>query len=201
MPTWYKTFCAGENMEYFNYSAIDAINYYAKESGIRVSDLQDSYNVVKNKGGVQAAFEIEKEEPYLYIFNEIWLFEKTHNNNYLLIQGYNSKEPLKNMKFATKLLALNLKNEKVDSLKNQKTTLFIFKVDNDTAKWVDQGVLDDVIGKNKVINPYLHKFKDICYRKSAYFHSEVENGKRVFKTMEKDKDGSHKVKKVSDKPE
>ena len=45
----------------------------------------------------------------------------------------------------------------------------------------------------------LANFKDIMHRAPIFIQSEMVNGKRVFKTMEKGKDGHKKIKE-SDKP-
>ena len=205
IPVWYKTFCAEMNMDYFKNYSKEAIHYFSSELRLTESDLKNMQNIVVNAGGFQEYFKKNNpEDKYFYVFGEIWLTSKNNNINYLIIQGFNSKTQIQNLNFSSKIIEKNIKNEEVDSLiYSIGRSSIIFKVINDTLKWIDQNnTADNIILDNKhSLDPDLHTFKDMCYKKPKFFQSEIENGKRMFKTMEKDKDGSHKVKKVSDKPE
>jgi len=202
IPVWYKTFCADTNVEYFKDYPKEAIHYFATEFGVTESALKNIYDKYSKAGGFQEYIIKENIAKFLYIYAEIWITTRNDNANYLLLQGYNSEEQIKDLRLSTKIIAKNIKNEKVDSIKNQPVASFIFKVENDTLKWVDQTTLDNIVLIDKhVIECHLNRFKDMCYRKPNYIQSETENGKRVFKKMEKDADGVLKVTKVSDKPE
>ena len=63
-------------------------------------------------------------------------------------------------------------------------------------------VLNDLLSnhnKYSVGGGDLANFKDIMYRAPIFIQSEIVNGKRVFETMEKGKEG-HKKTKESNKP-
>ena len=205
IPIWYKTFSAETNIDYFKDYPKEGIHYFSPELGLTESDLRKKHDEVIKSGGIQEYFKMNiPEDKYLYVYNEIWLTSRNTNINYLIIQGFYSEKQIQNLNFSTKISEKNIKNEKVDSIINNiGRSSIIFKVANDTLKWVDQdNTFDNIILDNKhTLDPDLHTFKDMCYRKQKYFQSEIENGKRVFKTMGKDIDGVHKVTKVSDKPE
>lgn len=202
IPVWYKTFCADMNVEYFKDYPKEAIHYYSSELGITESFLKNQYDKYSNEGGFQEYLIKHDRQQFLYIFDEIWITTRNDNANYLLLQGYESEEQIKNLRLSNKIIAKNIKNEKVDSIKNQPVASFIFKVVNDTLKWVDQNTLDNIVLLDKhVIECHLNRFKDMCYRKPNYIQSEVENGKRVFKLMEKNAAGVYKVTKVGAKPD
>ena len=204
IPVWYKTLCANTsaNEKYFKNYPKEAIHYFVTELGMTESDLKNVYDKYSNAGGFQEYLIKAHEPEFMYIYDEIWITTRNDNANYLLLQGYCSEEQIKNLTFSTRIIANNIKNEKVDTMINYQKPSFFFKVVNDTLKWVDQTTLDNIIMIDKhYIAPDLKKFKDMCYRRPNYIQSEAENGNRVFKTMEKDVDGVHKVTKVSDKPE
>jgi len=202
IPVWYKTFCASSNIDYFKDYPKEAIHYFSAELGLTESDLKAKYEEIIKSGGIQEYYKNSPENKYLYIFDEILLTTNNSNTNYLLIQGFYSEKEIQNLNFSTKIIQENNKNEKVDSIKNIVKTHFIFKVINDTLKWVDQSALDNIVLIDKhFIDPDLHNFKDMCFKRAKYFQSEIENGKRVFKTMEKDTNGIHKVTKVGAKPD
>jgi len=202
IPAWYKTFCADTNVGYFKDYAQEAIHYFATEFGVTESALKNVYDKYSNAGGFQEYLIKAHEPEFMYIYDEIWITTRNDNANYLLLQGYNSEQQIKNLRFSTRIIANNIKNEKVDTMINYQMPSFIFKMVNDTLKWIDQRTLENIVLIDKHnIEPDLKKFKDMCYRRPKYIQSEAENGNRVFKTMEKDVDGVHKVTKVSDKPE
>jgi hypothetical protein len=80
----------------------------------------------------------------------------------------------------------------------------IFINENDTLKWADQLLSQNHFTKAFTDGKYyidckLTSFKNMLYRSLHYLQSEIEDKKRIFKTMEKDKDRHIMIAKT-DKP-
>ena len=204
IPEWYNAFCACNNIEYFKNFPKESLKYYYKDMGYTETKQQDYYNQVKAAGGtkenllkINARFPVSN----LYIFGETWLTLKKTGDKYILVQGIRSNNKFQNLKFTQAIKEKNIKNEQTDSIKNPWNSINIYINDNDTLKLVDQGhVLRDLIGNgNGFAGGDLANFKDIMYRAPIFIQSEMVNGKRVFETMEKGKEGPIKTKE-SNKP-
>ena len=202
IPVWYKTLCADRNVNYFKNYPKEAIYYFAKNFNPPITEvgLKEVYDKYQRAGGFQEYMNQQNLAKFTYVYDEIWITTKNDSSRYLIIQGYNSKDQIKNLKFSTKLIAKNMENEKVDTMSYKEMPYFIFKLENDTLKWTNYDDFEYKVLNNKYfISAELKRFKDMCYRKSKYIQSEAENKRRVFKTMEKGTDGVHKVTKVGDK--
>jgi len=200
IPAWYNAYCVNSNIEHFTDYTKDAIKYFHKDMGVTKSMLQNYYNEVKASGGTKDRIKSNEKflfNSYLYIYGEIWLTLKKTGEQYVLIKGLNSVNRIKNLRFNQSVKEKNLKNERTDSIKNPVNSYLVFINSNDTLKLVDQfHVLNNVLtnGRKYSIGGDLANFKDILYRTPIYIQSEAINGKRIFETMEKRKDGHKKIK-------
>lgn len=205
IPKWYNAYCVNCNIEHFNNCLKDAKKYIYRDSVLTASMLQDYNNEVKTDGGTKARIIKSKFlfESYLYIFGETWLTLKKTGEQYVLIQGINSDHRFTDLRFSQPIKEKNLKNERTDSIKKPIRSYSVFINDNDTLKFVDQmHVLNDLLSnhnKYSVGSGDLANFKDIMFRAPIFIQSEIINGKRVFETMEKGKEGHIKTKE-SNKP-
>jgi len=204
IPVWYKTLCADRNVNYFKDYPKEAIYYFAKNFNPPITEvgLKEVYDKYQRAGGFQEYMNQQNLAKFTYIYDEIWITTKNDSSRYLIIQGYNSKNQIKNLKFSTKLITKNMETEKVDTMSYKEMLSFILKLENDTLKLTNYDDFEyDVLNNKYFISAELKRFKDLCYRKPYYIQSEVENGKRVFKLMEKNAAGVYKVTKAGVKPD
>ena len=204
IPVWYKTLCADTNVDYFKDYPKEAVHYFVNNFNPPITEAssKEIYDKYQRAGGFKEYIIQQHLAKFMYIFDEIWLTAKNDSSRYLILQGYNSENQIKNIKFSTRLIDNNIRNENVDTMKFQERPYFIFKLENDTLKWTNLDIFNNkILNDRYFISSELKHFKDICHRKTQYVQSEIEEGKRVFKLMEKDLDGVHKVMKIRSKPE
>ena len=186
IPIWYKTFCANSNLYYFKNSLKDAVHYFSPEYRLTEDDIMRMYQKVESLGGIEEYYKNYPDHKYLYIYNEIWFYEKTRKEKYLIIQGFYSDSKIENLELSPEIKDINQQNEKIDSLANSVWTTFTFKEINDTIKWTKQANFDTNILKGKyTLNPHIKTFKNLVFRKNEYYLSNIQNSRRVFRTMKK----------------
>lgn len=200
LPVWYKTFCVIFNSMSYIDKAKEAIRYYSPEHRNYTEEEWIKTTEDFNKsGGVKSRLEMYGYPGLMYIFSEIWFNKISNGNTYVLLQGYNSKNKFKDLKLSTNIIAKNPQKMEFDTIRNRSVSVTILKLENDTLRWIDQMKTSEIIGG--MPGPYLYYLKDLCYRRSEYVVSEIENGKRVFKTMGKDNHGKHRMIRSAFKPE
>lgn len=198
IPQWYDAFCAFCNVEHFRNYPSDALKYYHSQAGASESMLRDFYNKVVQAGGTK---KYQIKSPYKYIFGELQMTLVKSGEKVVLIFGADSNVELKNLRF-NQPTRKNINNEKTDSINNPSTSIFAFMEEDGVLKVPDQmHVINDLIlnGGQYFIGGDLAAIKDIMYRANIYVQSEIENGKRIFKTMKKGNSCHQKIKE-SDKP-
>ena len=209
IPAWYHAFCAGSNSDYFKDYPKEAIKYMYKDMGVTESMLQDHCNRLKASGGTMEEFKKFPDVLYLYVYGETWLTVKKTGDQYVLIDGIYSNHKIKNLRFNKPIKEKNIQNEEIDSLKitgdnsiSQSRTHQVFINENDTLKLVNQmNVIDDLLSNDSQysVGGDIADFKNRMFRAPIFIQSEVVNGKRVFETMKKGKEGHKKIKE-SNKP-
>lgn len=198
IPQWYDAFCAFCNVDHFKNYPSDALKYYHSQAGMTETMLRDFYNQVVQAGGTR---KYQSKSPYEYIFGELQMTLVKSGEKIVLIFGTDSNVEFKNLRF-NQPTKKNINKEKTDSINHPSTSVIAFMEEDGILKVPDQmHVINDLIsnGGQYLIGGDLAAIKDIMYRANIYIQSEIENGKRIFKTMKKGNNGHQKVKE-SDKP-
>jgi hypothetical protein len=213
VPEWFPAYSAAHINRYFNFSAKKAVNYFSINSNITLPNLERGYNQYLLDGGLNTILKKYPYNAHLYIYNEIWFTHQKTGIKYVVIHGTQSDLSLKNIKLSEPNGNKNKTTDKIDTIRikdktitrtsykgtNIKSRLF-FVNENDTIKWPNQMLTNDNLFEKKyTINSDLSNFKDMLYRSTVYIQSEIENGKRIFKTMVRGNEG-HKMKSKSYKP-
>ena len=196
IPDWYESYLIGQNLEK---DTNVILKYLHKSCGIKSESGIE--NIVNDSNNIKSLETLNNVAPYNYILAEVWLTEKTSNQDFVIVLSKKSAIRLKDYELVDPN-EINIGNEKLDSLRFAGYDNFVYIKEDGILKFPDQlygfGLLEKSI--NSVLNLTLKGFKDLLYRSGSYKQSNLDDKKnRKFQTLEKN-GKKHVIKKIEDKP-
>lgn len=193
LPDWYEAECAKMNVS--NMKASEKAKYYSKKLEIKEEDLA---RMDKDTAIINARKRHLEKKPSKIIYGEVHLtIIKTGQLVVLTLSTINEKE-FGDLKFQDPVK----KNHETINENGTYLSPTVYIYEDGILKVADQY---EIISQftdnlNEVGNFGLEAYQDMLFRSKGYIKSNIENGKRVFETMENNGE-DFKVKKVSNKPD
>jgi len=196
IPAWFESYLIGQNLEK---DTKVILKYLHKSCGIKTeSEIQ---TIVNDSNNIKRLIKLNDIAPYNYILGEVWLKDKTSNQDFVIVLSKVSAVRLKDYELVDPI-EKNIGNEKFDSLRFASYDNFVYIKEDGILKFPDQLYIFGLLEKNNnsALNLTLKGFKDLLYRSNSYKQSNLDDKKkRKFATLEKN-GNKHVIKRIDDKP-
>ncbi len=192
LPDWYKAECVISNIS--DVKASEKAKYFSKKLGVKVADLEkldkDTTTINSRKR------QFDKWPSKIYYGEVLLTINKTGQQVVLVLNTLKEKE-FENLKFNS---PTNNNYEAINANGSYyEPTVFIYE--EGILKAADQYEIISQFTKSRkeTISVGLEAFQDLLFRSNRYIRSTIQNGKRIFETVENTPTGT-KVSSIRNEP-